>query len=68
MTPVRRFLLAAVGAWAVVAVAARTGAPSGEPERSVRRRYRSVLIEGVPHLEQKPDFCGEACAAMYLSM
>lgn len=26
----------------------------------------SVLIEGVPHIRQKPDFCGEACAAMYL--
>ena len=24
------------------------------------------LIEGVPHVRQKPDFCGEACAAMYL--
>jgi hypothetical protein len=25
-----------------------------------------VLIEGVPAVKQKPDFCGEACAAMYL--
>ena len=28
--------------------------------------YRSVLIEGVPHVRQKDDFCGEACAAMFL--
>src|SRR5574340_54917 len=28
--------------------------------------YRSVLIKDVPHVRQKPDFCGEACAAMYL--
>lgn len=28
--------------------------------------YRDVLIEGVPHVKQKPDFCGEACAEMYL--
>jgi len=28
--------------------------------------YSSVLIEGVPHVKQKPDFCGEACAEMYL--
>lgn len=28
--------------------------------------YGSVLIEGVPHVKQKPDFCGEACAEMYL--
>ncbi|NIP26348.1 MAG: hypothetical protein GWN67_18870, partial [Phycisphaerae bacterium] len=27
---------------------------------------KTVLIEGVPHLRQKPDFCGEACIAMYL--
>jgi hypothetical protein len=26
----------------------------------------SELIAGVPHIVQKPDFCGEACAAMYL--
>src|SRR5437867_2979918 len=25
-----------------------------------------VLIEGVPAVKQKPDFCGEACAEMYL--
>ena len=28
--------------------------------------YESVLIEGVPHVKQKPDFCGEACAEMFL--
>ncbi len=28
--------------------------------------YKSVLIEDVPHVRQKPDFCGEACAAMCL--
>jgi hypothetical protein len=27
---------------------------------------RSVLIEGVPHVLQKPDFCGEADVEMYL--
>ena len=30
-------------------------------------KYRSVLIEHVPHVKQKPDFCGEACCAMYLA-
>ncbi len=29
-------------------------------------RFASVRIDGVPHIAQKPDFCGEACAAMYL--
>src|SRR5262245_31233645 len=27
---------------------------------------QSVLIPGIPHVAQKPDFCGEACAEMYL--
>ena len=26
----------------------------------------SVVIRGVPHIRQKPDFCGEACVAMAL--
>ena len=26
----------------------------------------SVLIQDVPHVRQKPDFCGEACVAAYL--
>ena len=26
----------------------------------------AILIEGIPHVRQKPDFCGEACAEMYL--
>jgi hypothetical protein len=26
-----------------------------------------ILIEHVPHIRQKPDFCGEACVAMYLN-
>jgi hypothetical protein len=30
-------------------------------------KWASVKIEGVPHIEQKPDFCGEACAAMWLA-
>jgi hypothetical protein len=28
--------------------------------------YTDVLIEGVPHVRQKPDFCGEACVEMVL--
>jgi hypothetical protein len=26
--------------------------------------YKDVLIKDVPHVRQKPDFCGEACAEM----
>src|SRR5689334_16411490 len=28
--------------------------------------YRDVLIRNVPHVKQRPDFCGEACAEMVL--
>jgi len=28
--------------------------------------YKDVLITDVPHVQQKNDFCGEACAEMYL--
>jgi hypothetical protein len=28
--------------------------------------YRDVLITDVPHVKQRPDFCGEACAEMVL--
>ena len=28
--------------------------------------YKSVLIQDVPHVRQKTDFCGEACVEMYL--
>lgn len=28
--------------------------------------YPSVLIDGITHVEQRPDFCGEACAEMGL--
>ena len=28
--------------------------------------YAGVLIRDVPHVRQLPDFCGEACAEMYL--
>ncbi len=30
-------------------------------------KYASVRIDGILHMRQKPDFCGEACAAMYLN-
>ncbi len=37
--------------------AAKAPAPAG---------YQSVLIRDVPFVRQKPDFCGEACAAAFL--
>jgi len=37
------------------------------PGMALSGGYKSVLIEKVPHIKQKPDFCGEACVAMYLN-
>jgi hypothetical protein len=47
------------GGWLMIVLLA--AAPGHAAESA-----RSVLIEDVPHVVQKPDFCGEACAAMYL--
>jgi hypothetical protein len=33
---------------------------------SLTLTYAPVLISGTPHVEQRPDFCGEACAEMGL--
>jgi len=32
----------------------------------VYAQQKSVTIENIPHVRQKPDFCGEACAEMVL--
>ncbi len=29
--------------------------------------YSGALITGVPHVKQEPDFCGEACVAMWMT-
>jgi hypothetical protein len=42
------------------------GRSATAPQGPSKPRYASVLIDGVPHVRQKPDFCGEACAAMVL--
>ena len=49
-------------------VAAETSPRPAATNRRANRpaRLPSVLIRGVPHVRQKPDFCGEACAAMFL--
>lgn len=35
-------------------------------EASKPTGYRAALISGIPHVRQKPDFCGEACVEMAL--
>ena len=47
---------------------------NAEPKQQVKSKqqghsvlkYKDVLIKNVPHVRQRPDFCGEACAEMFL--
>ncbi len=51
------------------AAASRLNAQPAPPTESPAKPQPAgarLLIEGVPHIRQKPDFCGEACAAMWL--
>src|SRR6476661_1665376 len=48
------------GVWLGLAALLLTGATRPESSSS------PILIAGVPHIRQEPDFCGEACVAMYL--
>ena len=52
----------------VVGVGARSdaGARSSMQEEPVTRAWADVLLQGAPHVRQKPDYCGEACAEMAL--
>ena len=65
------FLTMAVAAAGILAVAAGSRAIEADESKAAARPkaanpWRSVLIADVPHVLQKPDFCGEACAAMFL--
>lgn len=41
-------------------------APAATPAIARAEGYAAALIRDVPHVRQKPDFCGEACAEMVL--
>ncbi len=41
--------------------------PPPKPSVTAPGNAKVVRIADVPHIRQKPDFCGEACAAMYLN-
>ena len=64
MKTVTALLILAVGACAAPAPAR---APAPVPPAAPAPALASALIEGVPHVRQKPDFCGEACAEMFLA-
>ena len=49
------------GVWLGLAMLLLAGAT-----RPAAHQPAQVLIPGVPHVHQEPDFCGEACVAMAL--
>lgn len=54
--------------WTVAALAAVGGSlfvAAGYVD-SRSESSKTIVIENIPHVRQKPDFCGEACAAMAL--
>jgi hypothetical protein len=46
---------------------AAKAAPPAKAAAPPAPSYQDALIKDVPHVRQKPDFCGEACAEMYLA-
>lgn len=60
----------------VLAACAEPGRRQGSAEASsptaaaasaaAQGRFATVVLQGVPHVRQRPDFCGEACAEMAL--
>ncbi|MBW2261604.1 MAG: hypothetical protein JRG91_06485, partial [Deltaproteobacteria bacterium] len=50
----------------LIAAAVVAIATCGKGKKARTPSFETVLVEDVPHVEQKPDFCGEACAEMYL--
>ncbi len=58
--------LIAIASLAAVFALSPTACRNGRDRSATAGKYESVLIEDVPHVAQKPDFCGEACAEMVL--
>jgi hypothetical protein len=48
------------------APATATGSAPATASATARPAYADVLIPDVPHVHQRPDFCGEACVEMAL--
>ncbi len=64
---VARIVRTSVFSLSALALAGWTAAACGaETAAKTAPAYQDVLIKDVPFVVQEPDFCGEACAAMYL--
>ena len=62
-----RMLMLLLIAGCAAAAEPHASAPAkAAPVAPAQPKYQAALIGNVPHILQKPDFCGEACAAMIL--
>ena len=61
MKPLSLFIFGAASVVSTLAADLTSARP-----RAPARSAATILITDVPHIKQKPDFCGEACAAMML--
>ncbi len=48
----------------VLVLVTACGSPRARPVVTAPAGRTTVVIEGVPHVQQEPDFCGEACVEM----
>lgn len=54
--------------WCAMPVCAAFGLLAGVfASTAAAPKYPTAVIQGVPHVRQLPDFCGEACAEMWLA-
>ncbi len=60
---IRSSVLAACGVALVILAGVSIARAAGDAEST----YADVFIDDIPHIPQKPDFCGEACIAMALA-
>ncbi|MCE5325724.1 MAG: hypothetical protein LLG01_04865 [Planctomycetaceae bacterium] len=65
MGSIRRFAVIAPIALSAAFVAAASPIHAPSSKAPPAAKLQSVTIAGVPHVPQKADFCGEACAAMW---
>lgn len=65
--PARTFALLSLSLLTACTEPTASSVPRPSPPAAPAPRYASVILEGAPHVRQKPDFCGEACVEMALA-
>lgn len=61
------WVLLVVVATSCLGLGCRQSPAADTPPSAPPPSLKTVVIDKIPHIRQKPDFCGEACLAMYLN-